>query len=156
MSNKNIDIGKGAEHMSEPRNFFVFVMHFVVSLHFFFWAIFEISLLAFVFLLSWMSSLTCAYYSVVCYFLGLLCSRFPLYISHGNVLFKFYSWESRKNVGENGAERGRGDFFAGPNVHCNPIMNLVFKVLVLFFFFSRFKAISWLNNIVFVNSYYFQ
>ena len=66
---------------------------------------------------------------VVCFFFSL---------SHGNVSLKiFYLWESRKKVGENGAELGEGGSFAVPNVHRNPSMVVDNKLLVLtlgFFF----------------------
>ena len=62
------------------------------------------------------------------------------FLSHGNVSLKiFYLWESRKKVGENGAELGEGESFAVPNVHRNPSMIVDNKLLVLtlsvFYFF---------------------
>ena len=58
------------------------------------------------------------------------------FLSHGNVSLKiFYLWESRKKVGENGAELGEGGSFAVPNVHRNPSMVADNKLLVLTQFF---------------------
>ena len=40
-------------------------------------------------------------------------------------------------MGENGAEQGEGGiFFAVPNVHCNPSMDVDIKMLVLTLIFS--------------------
>ena len=84
---------------------------------------------------------------VVCFFFSL---------SHGNVSLKiFYLWESRKKVGENGAELGEGGSFAVPNVHRNPSMVVDNKLLVLTLFFFFSKSQSWLYTIVRVKQLFF-
>ena len=96
-----------------------------------------------------MSSLTCVYYSVVRYFfwvryvVGFL-YIYPMEMSRLNFL---YVRKPEKRGGTRG-RTGEVFFFAVPNVHCNPSMNVDIKMLVftliilVFFFFSRFKAMS--------------
>ena len=69
---------------------------------------------------------------------------YPMEMSRCNFLFV-------RKPEKRGGKRGRtGEvfFFAVPNVHCNPSMNVDIKMLVftliilVFFFFSRFKAMS--------------
>ena len=45
----------------------------------------------------------------------------------------FICEKARKAWGKTGQNGGRGDFFAVPNVHCNPSMAVDIKMLVLTF-----------------------
>ena len=63
--------------------------------------------------------------------------------SQGNVSLKFFKWESRKNVGENGAELVEGGFFCSAyQCIATPVCVRIISCSCLTFFFLFFLLIA--------------